>query len=147
MQSRTSEAGNQRALSSSDNGIVKLHLDLCVLEPARMTHNLLMRLACEIPLDIGFALPFRVGDEFTASAAQPQQLFRDAARLPNHQWRTFSFPNVLGALVLGRGNPDMDQPDDGHQAASARGMSVKTQYDPRKFPHRVARKTCGVVAA
>src|SRR5439155_20104726 len=74
--------------------IVELHHRFGALEAARVAHDLLMRVAATIALDVGLGLPFRVRDELTSVAAA-QKLLGDAALLLDHERRAFFLPHPL----------------------------------------------------
>src|SRR5262249_4927436 len=69
-----------RLVSGLLHQIVELDLRLRPFQSARVPHDLLVGVAVAIGLDRGFALPFRVRDEFGRVSAA-QELFRKAALL------------------------------------------------------------------
>src|SRR4029079_137027 len=56
--------------------------------------------------------------------SRPQQLLRDATLLPDHERRAFGLPDLLGLLVLGRIELDVNKPDDRHGITSPGWKSV-----------------------
>src|SRR6516165_5848320 len=71
------------------------------------------RRCCAIGLDRGFALPFRVRDEFGRVSAA-QELFRNAALLLDHERSALRLPDPHGVFGLGRIDLDVDEADDRH---------------------------------
>src|SRR6516165_5827810 len=69
-----------RLVSGLLHQVVELDLRLRPFQSARVPHDLLVGVAVAIGLDRGFALPFRVLDEFGGVSAA-QELFRKAALL------------------------------------------------------------------
>src|SRR5262245_5969411 len=66
--------------------VVELHLRLRSLERTRMLHDLPVRVAATVELDVGFGVPFRIGDELVRLPAA-KELRGDAALLPDHERR------------------------------------------------------------
>ena len=76
-----------------------------------------MGVAVAIVLDVGFGIPFRIGDEFVGLCAA-QELFGNTALLLNHERSAFRFPDLYGFFGLGWIDLDVDEPDDRHWASS-----------------------------
>src|SRR5262249_34079839 len=98
--------------------LVELDLRLRPFQPARVPHDLLVGVAAAIGLDRGLAIPFRVRDEF-GSVSAAQELFRNAALLPDHERSAFRLPDPCGVFGLGRIDLDVDEAD-GHGVLLAR---------------------------
>src|SRR3981189_2115876 len=79
-----------------------------------------MRIALHVSLDVLFGFPFRIRDEL-AALLRPQQLFGDAALLPDHERSAFRLPHLLGFLVLGWIELDVNEPYDRHGVTSLPG--------------------------
>src|SRR5262245_19730251 len=97
----------------SRDEVVELHLRFRPLERARVPHDLLVRVAAAVELDVGFGVPFRIGDELVRLPAA-QELLRDAALLPDHERCAFRLPDSQGVVHLGRVDLDVDEPDYRH---------------------------------
>jgi hypothetical protein len=69
--------------------------------------------AAAVNVNIGFGVPFRIGNKLVGLTA-PEKLFRNAALLLDHEWRAFRFPDSNGFFDLGRINLDVNESDDRH---------------------------------
>src|SRR5262249_30063155 len=110
-----SQNGRERAalVSGLLHELVELDLRLRPFQSARVPHDLLMGVAAAIGLDRGFRIPFRVRDEF-GSVPAAQELFRNAALLPDHERSTLRLPDPCGVFGLGRIDLHVDEADDRH---------------------------------
>ena len=102
-----------RLVSGLLHELVELDLRLRPFQSARVPHDLLVGVAVAIGLDGGFALPFRVRDEFGRVSAA-QELFRKAALLLDHKRSALRLPDPHGVFGLGLIDLDVDEADDRH---------------------------------
>src|SRR4051794_12793886 len=97
--------------------IVQLHHDFRPFEAAGVTHDFLVRIALHVSLDVLLGLPFRIRDEL-AGRLRPQQLLRKTTLLLDHERSAFCLPDLLGLLVLGWIELDVNEPNDRHGVTS-----------------------------
>src|SRR5262245_53863410 len=93
--------------------VVELDLRLGALGRTFVPHDLPVRVTTAVELDVGFGVPFRIGDELVRHPAA-QELLRDAALLPDHERCAFRLPDSQGVVHLGRVDLDVDEPDYRH---------------------------------
>src|SRR5262249_48412105 len=121
-----------RLVSGLLHELVELDLRLRPFQSARVPHDLLVGVAAAIGLDRGLAIPFRVRDEF-GSVSAAQELFRNAALLPDHERSALRLPDPCGVFGLGRIDLDVDEADDRHGVLL---MRSRRRREPNRGRHR-----------